>query len=500
MAVAAFAALLASLALFGADALWLVPLGGQVAHGHLPHAILLATAPSSGWSDVPALAQLAFWAAYHALGGDRGLVALQVVAAAVGFWALARGLVREAAGGTVLAVSAVVLLGSVTAVFAVGVSLFSLALFPLLLLLLESESRAPSRRIWLAVAIVAVWGNLHGAVLAGWGLLACYAIFDRARRDPWAPAGVLVAATAALHVNPTFTGTVDYYRGVFGNEARRMGVGLWKPLELGGIDLLLIVAAVVLLGLAAGGRPPPCSPLGGRGDRRARRRHDRRRPKRDLAALRCGLSGCALPPARHALGSRASDRDAGLRRLGAGALRTGLADPGSHKRPQLGPHASAGSAARARPAGAGCGRQGVGRQPDRRVPPRPTSGSISSGSTASRAARPRSPTPATCSSSATPPPAAWPRTTRGSPSSPERRQQRSTGFGPVPDRPVKDREGRESAPLFPPSGRFDPTLLVVVPLVVVVAVASDLEHHRDCSPRSRGSRRSSDCPHRSRRS
>ena len=250
-AVAAFAALLASLALFGADALWLVPLGGQVAHGHLPHAILLATAPSSGWSDVPALAQLAFWAAYHALGGDRGLVALQVVAAAVGFWALARGLVREAAGGTVLAVSAVVLLGSVTAVFAVGVSLFSLALFPLLLLLLESESRAPSRRIWLAVAIVAVWGNLHGAVLAGWGLLACYAIFDRARRDPWVAAGVLGAATAALFVNPTFTGTVDYYRGVFGNEARRMGVGLWKPLELGGIDLLLIVAAVVLLGLAA---------------------------------------------------------------------------------------------------------------------------------------------------------------------------------------------------------------------------------------------------------
>src|SRR5579862_2600941 len=96
LAVAAFAALLASLGLIGADALWLVPLGGQVAHGHLPNAILLATAPSSGWSDVPALAQLAFWAAYHALGGDRGLVALQVVAAAVGFWALARGLVREA--------------------------------------------------------------------------------------------------------------------------------------------------------------------------------------------------------------------------------------------------------------------------------------------------------------------------------------------------------------------------------------------------------------------
>ncbi len=253
-AVTAFAALLASLGLIGADALWLVPVGGQVAHGHLPHAILLASAPSSGWHDVPALAQLAFWAAYHALGGDRGLLALQVAAAAVGFWALARGLVREAAGGTVIAVSFVVLVGSLTAVFVVGVSLFSLALFPLLLLLLESESRRPSRRIWLAVAIVLLWGNLHGAVLAGWGLLACYAVFDRARREPWVAAGVLAAATAALFVNPALAGTLDYYRGVFGNEARRMGVGLWKPLELGGVDLLMIAAAAVLLGLVIRGR------------------------------------------------------------------------------------------------------------------------------------------------------------------------------------------------------------------------------------------------------
>ena len=450
-AVAAFAALLASLGLIGADALWLVPLGGQVAHGHLPHAILLATAPSSGWSDVPALAQLTFWAAYHALGGDRGLVALQVVAAAVGFWALARGLVREAAGGTVLAVSAVVLLGSVTAVFVVGVSLFSLALFPLLLLLLESESRAPSRRIWLAVAIVAVWGNLHGAVLAGWGLLACYAILDRARRDPWVAAGVLGAATAALFVNPTFTGTVDYYRGVFGNEARRMGVGLWKPLELGGLDLLLIVAAVVLLCLAVA----------------AGRRGVRLWEAVAIAGLVVGTIGvarngtwllfvAAYPAAR---GLRLGTPSARVLRIAtlvfAGSalalVARGPADPGSHSLATRAARLGGAGARepRARPAGTARRRQGVGRQPDRRLPPRATSGSISSGSTASRAARPRSPTPATCSSSATPPPAAWPRTTRGSPWSPGRRRRRSTGFGPAPDRPVKDERGAK-APLSSP--------------------------------------------------
>jgi hypothetical protein len=218
-AVTGFAALLASLSLVGADALWLVPLGREIAHGHLPGSIPNAAAPSSGWHDVPALGQLAFWAFYRALGGDRGLLALQVAAAAIGFWALARGLVREAAGGTVLAVSAIVLVGSLPAVFVIGVSLFSLALFPLLLLLLEADGRAPGGRIWLAPVIIAAWGNLHGGVLAGWGLLACYLVLARGRRDPWLSVGVLAAATIALFVNPVLWKTPSYYRGVFQRPA-----------------------------------------------------------------------------------------------------------------------------------------------------------------------------------------------------------------------------------------------------------------------------------------
>jgi hypothetical protein len=252
--VAAAAGFLASLGLIGADALWLVPLGREVAHGHLPGSIPWATAPTSGWHDVPALGQLAFWAAHRALGGDRGLVVAQTVAAVTGFWALARGLSREAASGAVLAVSGVVLVGSLAAVFVVGVSLFSLALFPLLLLLLESESRSPGRKIWLAVPIIALWGNLHGGVLAGIGLLACYLLLDRARREPWASVGVLAAAIVALCLNPALWNTPSYYRGVLGNEAARMRVGLWTPLRLGGVDLFLIAAAIVLAGLVVASR------------------------------------------------------------------------------------------------------------------------------------------------------------------------------------------------------------------------------------------------------
>jgi hypothetical protein len=249
--VAAVAAFVASLSLIGADALWLVPLGREVAHGHLPGSIPWATAPTSGWHDVPAVGQLVFWAAWHALGGYRGLGVAQVVATAVAFWALARGLAAEAQAGAVVAVSAIVLVGSLSAVVVVGVSLYSLACFPLLLLLLESESRTPSPRIWLAVPLLAVWGNLHGGVLSGWALLACYLLLDRARRQLGLALGVLAAGVLALFANPTLWNTVAYYRGVLGNEAARRGVALWTPLRLGGVDLFLIVAAAVLFGLIA---------------------------------------------------------------------------------------------------------------------------------------------------------------------------------------------------------------------------------------------------------
>jgi hypothetical protein len=249
-AIAAIAGLAGSLGVIGADALWLVPLGSQVAHGHLPRSIPFATAPTGGWHDVPAAAELLFWAAWHALGGGRGLVVWQSLAAAVGFGALALGLRRQASSGSVALVSAIVLAGSLPAVVVTGVSSFSIAFFPLLLALLESDASDPGRRIWLAVPLVVVWGNLHGAVIVGLGLLAVYLVFSRGRRDPVLSMGVLAAALVGWCLTPALWNTPSYYRGVLGNEAARRGEGLWTPLGLGGFGLLLIAAAAVLTVLA----------------------------------------------------------------------------------------------------------------------------------------------------------------------------------------------------------------------------------------------------------
>ena len=248
-AVAMLAAAVAALGLVGSDALWLVPLGRLVAHGHVPHSVTFARAPTSGWHDVPAGAQVVFWSLYRALGGIRGLVVAQSVAAAIGFGALARGLAREGLSGAALPVSVVVLAGSIPAVAITGVSLFSLALFPVLLGLLESESRAPSHRLWVVVPLLALWGNLHGGVLTGLGLLACYVVFARPRALL-----VLAASVAALFANPQLWHTPDYYTAVFRTVVARQGSGLWTPLGTGPFDLALVAAAAVLVLVIVAGR------------------------------------------------------------------------------------------------------------------------------------------------------------------------------------------------------------------------------------------------------
>ena len=253
--VAAAAAFVASIGVIGADVLWAVPLGRLVAHGSLPGSVPFAAAASSGWHDVPAAAELVLWASYHGVGGLQGLLVAQVVCAAIGFGGLAAGLRAESRAGGVLAVSALVLAGSLPAVVVVSISMFSLALFPLLLWLLERESRTPGRRLWFAVPLLAVWGNLHGSVLIGWALLACYLLLARLRREPGLALGVLGASTVALALTPALWRTPLYYRGVFESAPARRGTDLWMPLGTGALDLLLVAVAAVLVGLAlAGGR------------------------------------------------------------------------------------------------------------------------------------------------------------------------------------------------------------------------------------------------------
>jgi hypothetical protein len=257
ISVAAATAIAALFGTVGADARWLAALGAYVGrHGSIPDFIPFATAPSHGWRNVPVLGELVFHG-FDWLGGDTGLYVAQVIAVALAFALLALDM---RAAGAADASAGWILLLLIPAVFpAIPVAraqLFSLALFPLLLLVLRREARRPSLWIWLVPAIVALWSNLHGGVLVGLGVATIYLVVERARLQPLPAVAVLAVSILAVFATPALWRSGDYYRGVLENEAAKRGVGLWSPLSLSsGFDLVFLVCALGLVAALVLRRP-----------------------------------------------------------------------------------------------------------------------------------------------------------------------------------------------------------------------------------------------------
>jgi hypothetical protein len=257
LAVAAGSALCASVAAIGADARWLAALGSVIVRaGRIPSSIPYAAAPSHDWVNVPVLGELVFhW--LEAAGGDHALVAAQAVAVAATLTLLLRDM--RAAGASDGA-RAIVLLGipfaAASALFVVRAQLFSLPLFALVVLLLRAEAREPSRRIWLLVPLVALWSNLHGAVLLGLIVVTAYLLLERFRRERWTALALLVASWGALFATPALARTGDYYLGVLHGEPAASGFGLWAPLSLHNpLDVVFVAVALPLLWFAVRVRP-----------------------------------------------------------------------------------------------------------------------------------------------------------------------------------------------------------------------------------------------------
>src|SRR5438093_4269102 len=147
----------------GADARWLAAIGAAITRsGSIPDAVPYASAPSHGWHDAPVLGQLVFHE-LEALLGDRGLILAQAAAATAALLALVIDMRSDRTRDPVRAAIVLALLVAAPAHFLVSRGeLFSLALFPLLVLLLLCEARSPSLRIWLGVPLLALWANLHG--------------------------------------------------------------------------------------------------------------------------------------------------------------------------------------------------------------------------------------------------------------------------------------------------------------------------------------------------
>jgi hypothetical protein len=251
-------AITARFSAIGADARWLAALGRVIAQSHsVPSGVPFAAAPSAHFPNVLALAELIFYGLEHAFG-DRGLMLAQALAVAIAMVVLGRD--ARAAGarnGGIAVALAIAAVGALPSLAIVRVQLFSVALFPVLIALLRSEARMPSRRIWLAVPLLALWGNLHAAVLVGFAVLCCYLAFSRFRAQRLSAVGVAVAGAVALGLNPALAGSFDYYHRGLTNVSVQRGFGYWAPLSLtSAFDIVLVLAALALaLGLRRF-RPP----------------------------------------------------------------------------------------------------------------------------------------------------------------------------------------------------------------------------------------------------
>lgn len=238
---------LASFAQVGADWDWLVALGDHVRRiGAVPDGVPFAAADTSGWHNVPVMGEV-FVSVLHDMG-SWSVGATHVALVILGLLTLAGSARSGGAGDREVALGLVlVFAGSLSTLGLIRAQIWSLLLFPLMLALIARQARRPDNGIWWAPVLVAVWGNLHGAVLLGTCVLGAYLLVDRLRLRPAETVAVGVASLLALCLTPQLWSSPAYYLGVLNNVSATRQVGLWAPLDLSsGSDIALALAAGTL--------------------------------------------------------------------------------------------------------------------------------------------------------------------------------------------------------------------------------------------------------------
>ena len=232
----------------GGDWDWLVAMGDHVRSTRtVPDEVPFAVAETGGWHNVPVLAEVTASVLHEV--GPRVPVLAHLVAVAVTAVVLA-GAARARGGSDAYAACAVALLclGGLATFGVVRAQSLSFVPFALMVALVCSQARHADRRIWWAVPLVLLWGNLHGAALLGVCVLGAYLLVQRTRMHLWESIGVGVASLLALCLTPQLWKTPLYYSEVFDNVSAQRGEGLWAPPSLAmPFDVVMLVAAVVLL-------------------------------------------------------------------------------------------------------------------------------------------------------------------------------------------------------------------------------------------------------------
>ena len=247
LAIVAIAGLLATLALAVPKMIvgdtWLALVDGRwVAEHGLPKTDALAAwTAGTSWVDQQWFAQLALYHVAH-IGGMRLTLALAFALDAAAIVVAAIGARR--AGATVRSVAIAVPVALIVAPWALQARTqsFALPLFVAVYALLAADSRRPSRRVFLVLPLLAVWGNLHGSAVLGAGLAVALGLL-RARSQPRRSAALAGGAVASLLVSPYGSDLIGYYHTLLIGSPLRQYVDEWRPTSFGLITTAFFVVA-----------------------------------------------------------------------------------------------------------------------------------------------------------------------------------------------------------------------------------------------------------------
>jgi len=240
---------------------WLTLVAGrQIVRNGLPeHDTLTAWAGGARWVDQQWLAQLAYYGLYAA--GALRLVllvnTLLIAAALAGGIAVARwtgASPHRAAGVAALCLPLMALQWQLRS------QTIAYPLFVALLWLLVADGRSPSRRVFLALPLLALWANVHGSVVLAAGLVSAWGALGVARalrgRGGLVRSLLLVLAPGlCIFASPYGFGLAYYYRRTLFNSALSTYVAEWRPIpaELRYVPFFAVAAASLwLLGRSRG--------------------------------------------------------------------------------------------------------------------------------------------------------------------------------------------------------------------------------------------------------
>jgi hypothetical protein len=224
---------------FGVDSWLALTAGREVWQSGIPHHdTLTLLSHGSAWVDQQWLSQLATYATYRVGGlGLVGVVNVTLIMSGVAGAALAARRLGVGARTLIL-----LLPGCAWLVLPSGevrTQAFAFPLFVATFYVLASDSRKPSSRVYWSLPLLAVWGNLHGSVSLGAGLVCLRGLtllWERRRALAhgvgawWRPMALVAGGPLCLLLTPYGGSIISYYSATLFNTALKHAVTEWQPI------------------------------------------------------------------------------------------------------------------------------------------------------------------------------------------------------------------------------------------------------------------------------